>query len=156
MSRLSTWLWFDGVAEDAAQFYTKLFGGEVTGIDRFPEGAPLPAGTVMTVSFRIFDQPFNALNGGPDFQHSPATSFMVRCANQDEIDRLWMALSDNGQELPCGWVTDRFGVTWQIVPEQLDQLLASSDPEAAQRVWGALMSMVKIDLKTLQDAFSSK
>ena len=156
MNKFSIWLWFDGTAEEAARFYTELFGGEVTSIDRYPEDAPMPAGTIMTANFRILDQEFHALNGGPEFEHTPATSFMVPCVDQDEIDRLWTALADGGQELPCGWVIDRFGVTWQIVPEQLNDLLSGAgDPVAAQRVWAALMSMVKIDLKTLQDAFTS-
>jgi predicted 3-demethylubiquinone-9 3-methyltransferase (glyoxalase superfamily) len=154
--KLSTWLWFDGNGEEAAQFYTQLFGGEITGIDRYREGSTVPAGSVMTVSFRMFDEEFNALNGGPEFDHTPATSFMIRCRDQDEIDRLWSALSDGGKELPCGWVTDRFGVTWQVVPDQLAELLESGDDAASKRVWDSLMSMVKIDLKTLQDAASSR
>ncbi|HEX5018354.1 MAG TPA: VOC family protein [Actinomycetes bacterium] len=156
MSKLSTWLWFDGNGEEAAQFYARLFGGEVTDIQRYPKDGMYPEGSVMTASFRIFDQELHALNGGPDFKHSPATSFMVQCPDQDEIDRVWAALSEGGEELPCGWVTDRFNITWQVVPEQLDDLLSGGgDPEARTRVWDALMSMVKIDLKTLQDAYRS-
>jgi predicted 3-demethylubiquinone-9 3-methyltransferase (glyoxalase superfamily) len=154
--KLSTWLWFDGNGEEAARFYTDLFGGEITEIDRYREGSSVTPGSVMSVSFRIFDEEFNALNGGPEFEHTPATSFMINCRDQDEIDRLWSALSDGGKELPCGWVTDRFGVTWQVIPEQLADLLADEDSAASQRVWDALMSMVKVDLKTLQDAHNSR
>ncbi len=153
MQGMSIWFWFDGQAEDAANFYAELFGGEVTGIERTPEGTPLPAGQVMTASFRIFGQDFNALNGGPQYQHSSATSFMVPCDGQAEIDRLWAALSDGGTEQQCGWVVDRFGITWQIVPSNLQQLLSGGgDAEAAQRAWQAMMPMVKIDVAALEAA----
>lgn len=153
MHSLSTWFWFDGTAEDAATFYTELFGGEITGLQRTPEGTPFPAGQVMTVSFTLFGQSFNALNGGPQFQHSSATSFMVQCENQDEIDRVWSALAEGGTEQQCGWVIDRFGVTWQIVPDTLQELLSGrGDAEAAGRVWAAMMPMVKLDIAGLEAA----
>ncbi len=153
MHGMSIWFWFDGQAEDAANFYAELFGGEVTGIERTPEGTPFPAGQVMTASFRILGQDFNALNGGPQFQHSSATSFMVPCDGQAEIDRLWSALSDGGTEQQCGWVVDRFGITWQIVPANMQELLSGGgDPEAGQRVWAAMMPMVKIDIAALEAA----
>lgn len=153
MQGMSIWFWFDGQAEDAAHFYAELFGGEVTGIERTPEGTPFPAGQVMTASFRILDQDFNALNGGPQFQHSSATSFMVPCDGQAEIDRLWSALSDGGTEQQCGWVVDRFGITWQIVPATMQELLwGGGNPEAGQRVWAAMMPMVKIDIAVLEAA----
>lgn len=153
MQGMSIWFWFDGQAEDAAHFYAELFGGEVTGIERTPEGTPFPAGQVMTASFRILDQDFNALNGGPQFQHSSATSFMVPCDGQAEIDRLWSALSDGGTEQQCGWVVDRFGITWQIVPANMQELLSGGgNPEAGQRVWAAMMPMVKIDIAVLEAA----
>jgi predicted 3-demethylubiquinone-9 3-methyltransferase (glyoxalase superfamily) len=153
MQGMSTWFWFDGQAEEAANFYADLFGGEVTGIERTPEGTPFPAGQVMTASFRILGHDFNALNGGPKFQHSSATSFMVPCDDQAEIDRLWAALSDGGTEQQCGWVVDRFGITWQIVPSRLQELLSGGgDPVAAQRVWEAMMPMVKLDIGALEAA----
>jgi predicted 3-demethylubiquinone-9 3-methyltransferase (glyoxalase superfamily) len=155
MNRLSTWFWFDGQAEEAATFYADLFGGEITGIERAPEGTPIPAGQVMTASFRILGHDFHALNGGPQFAPTSATSFMVQCDDQDEIDRLWQALADGGTEQQCGWVVDRFGITWQIVPGRLQELLSGNgDPAAAERVWMALMPMVKIDLATLEAAFA--
>lgn len=153
MQAMSTWFWFDGQAEDAANFYAELFGGEVTGIVHTPEGTPLPAGQVMTASFRILGHDFHALNGGPQYQHSSATSFMVTCDDQAEIDRLWAALSEGGTEQQCGWVVDRFGVTWQIVPANLQELLSGGgDPAAAQRVWQTMMPMVKIDIAALEAA----
>ena len=153
MRGISTWLWFDGQAEQAATFYADLFGGEVTGLERAPEGTPLPAGEVMTASFRILGQDFNALNGGPRFQHSSATSFMVQCDDQAEIDRLWAALSEGGDEQQCGWVVDRFGVTWQIVPTRLHELLSGGgDAAASQRVWQAMMPMTKLDIAALESA----
>lgn len=153
MQGLSTWFWFDGQAEEAATFYADLFGGEVTGIERTPEGTPFPAGDVMTASFRVLGHDFHALNGGPKFEHTSATSFMVQCDDQVEIDRLWAALSDGGVEQQCGWVVDRFGITWQIVPAQLQQLLSGNgDAVAAQRVWQAMMPMVKLDIAALEAA----
>jgi predicted 3-demethylubiquinone-9 3-methyltransferase (glyoxalase superfamily) len=153
MQSLSTWLWFDGVAEEAATFYAELFGGEVTGIQRTPEGTPFPVGEVMTASFRILGHDFHALNGGPQFQHTSATSFMVPCNGQTEIDRVWAALADGGTEQQCGWVVDRFGITWQIVPDNLQELLSGGgDPAAAQRVWQAMMPMVKLDIAALETA----
>jgi predicted 3-demethylubiquinone-9 3-methyltransferase (glyoxalase superfamily) len=153
MQGISTWLWFDGQAELAATFYAELFGGEVTGVERAPEGTPLPAGEVMTASFRILGHDFNALNGGPRFRHSSATSFMVQCDDQAEIDRLWAALSDGGTEQQCGWVVDRFGVTWQIVPTRLQELLSGGgDAAASQRVWQAMMPMTKLDIAALESA----
>lgn len=153
MHRLSTWFWFDGQAEEAATFYADLFGGEVTGIERTPEGSPFQPREVLTASFRIFGHDFHALNGGPQFEHSSATSFMVQCEDQVEIDRLWAALSDGGVEQQCGWVVDRFGITWQIVPAQLQHLLAGGgDAAASQRVWQAMMPMVKLDIAGLEAA----
>lgn len=153
MQGMSVWFWFDGTAEPAARFYADLFGGEVTGIERMPEGTPLPAGDVMTASFRILGHDFHALNGGPKFEHTSATSFMVPCDDQAEIDRVWAALADGGVEQQCGWVVDRYGITWQIVPARLQELLSGGgDPAAGQRVWGAMMQMAKIDIATLEAA----
>lgn len=153
MNDLSIWFWFDGQAEAAANFYAELFGGKVNGIQRTPEGTPFPAGEVMTASFSILGHEFNALNGGPQFQHTSATSFMVPCDSQAEIDRLWAALSDGGTEQQCGWVVDRFGITWQIVPSNMQELLSGGgDAAAGQRVWAAMMPMVKIDVAALEAA----
>jgi predicted 3-demethylubiquinone-9 3-methyltransferase (glyoxalase superfamily) len=152
MRDLSIWLWFNNDAEDAAKFYTNLFGGSIGAVERFPEGGPMKAGEVMTVSFTILGHEFNALNGGEDVGHTHATSFMVPCDNQDELDRIWDALSEGGKPMPCGWVSDRYGVSWQVVPSRLKELLDSSDAASAQRVWQSLMQMGKIDIKTLEDA----
>lgn len=153
MQKIDPFLWFDGNAEEAATFYVSLFDeSEITTIARYPEGAPGQAGSVMTVNFTLAGQPFIALNGGPSLTLSAATSFFVHCKDQDEVDRLWDQLTDGGQTLNCGWVTDRFGVTWQIIPDRLMELIGDPDPGRSHRAMQAMLQMVKIEIKPLEDA----
>jgi predicted 3-demethylubiquinone-9 3-methyltransferase (glyoxalase superfamily) len=147
MQKITPFLWFDGQAEEAARFYVSLFKRSKLGtISRYGEGAPAPAGSVMSVTFQLEGQPFFALNGGPLYRFTPAISFFVSCKTQREIDRLWRRLSEGGRELQCGWLTDRFGVTWQVVPEGLGGLIR--EPEAMK----AMLSMRKLDIKRLKAA----
>ena len=153
MQKISPFLWFDDQAEDAASYYVSLFDdAEITGISHYPEGSPGPAGGVMTVSFTLAGQEFTALNGGPEFTFSEAISFVVHCKDQDEVDRLWAQLTEGGAPGQCGWLTDRFGLSWQIVPDRLNELLADPDPGRAQRAMQAMLQMEKIEIKALEDA----
>lgn len=154
MKGITPFLWFDGKAEEAARFYTSIFKGSKLGtISRYPEGSPAPAGTVMTVSFQLEGQEFVALNGGPQFRFTPAISFVVNCETQQEVDELWEKLSEGGAEVQCGWLTDRFGVSWQIVPTILGRLMEGSDRARSQRVMQALLKMKKLDIGALQRAY---
>lgn len=154
VNKVTPFLWFDKQAEQAAEFYVGVFDdARITGTTRYPEGSPGPAGEVMTVSFELFGQEFTALNGGPLFEFSQATSFVVHCAGQDEVDRYWDALCDGGEPQQCGWVIDRFGVTWQVVPDVLFELFEASDPQQAQRVTEAMLKMVKLEISPLLAAF---
>lgn len=153
MQKISPFLWFDSQAEEAANFYVSLFDdAEITDIARYPEGAPGPAGQVMTVGFRLAGQEFTALNGGPEFAFTEAVSFYVHCKDQDEVDRLWSQLTEGGEESQCGWLKDRFGLSWQIVPDRLMELLGDPDPARAQAAMQAMLQMQKIEIKTLEDA----
>jgi predicted 3-demethylubiquinone-9 3-methyltransferase (glyoxalase superfamily) len=153
MQKISPFLWFDHEAEEAANFYVSLFeDAKITDISRYPEGSPGPAGQVMTVSFQLAGQEFTALNGGPEFTFSEAISFFVHCKDQDEVDRLWAQLTEGGAPGQCGWLTDRFGLSWQIVPDRLSELLADPDPERAKRAMQAMLQMQKIEIKALEDA----
>jgi predicted 3-demethylubiquinone-9 3-methyltransferase (glyoxalase superfamily) len=150
---INPFLWFDGKAEEAATFYADVFGdAEITSIVRYPEGAPGPAGSVMTVSFRLRNQHFTALNGGPQYQFSGAISFVIECETQDEVDHFWNRLADGGQTHMCAWLTDKFGVTWQVVPNRLIELMQHPDAAAAQRVMQAMLHMQKIDIAALEAA----
>lgn len=153
MQKIDPFLWFDGNAEEAATFYVSLFDdSEITNIARYPEGTPGQAGSVMTVNFTLAGQPFIALNGGPSLTFSAATSFFVHCKDQDEVDSLWDQLTDGGETQNCGWVTDRFGVTWQIIPDRLMELIGDPDPGRSSRAMQAMLQMVKIEIKPLEDA----
>lgn len=154
MEKLTTWLWFDTEAEEAAEFYTSLFpDSRITEVTRYGEAGPRPAGTVMTVGFEVLGRPFFGLNGGPDHKiEGPGISFMVDCESQEEVDRYWARLADGGREIACGWVSDRYGVSWQIVPRRLRELLADPDREKAQRVMAAMLQMTKIDVAELERA----
>lgn len=158
ISGVTTFLWFDNEAFEAAEFYAGLFpDSRVTSVSHYGEGAPKPAGTPFIAEFTLFGQPFAALNGGPQFPHSEAVSFMVQCDTQEEIDRLWDALvSDGGEESMCGWCRDRFGVSWQIVPSMLGDLLGHPDPAAAARAQQAMFGMRRLDIAALQAAVSSR
>jgi predicted 3-demethylubiquinone-9 3-methyltransferase (glyoxalase superfamily) len=153
VAKITPWLWFDTQSEEAATFYTSLFdNSRITGIDRYGDAGPGPAGSVMTVSFELDGLPMAALNGGPEFDFTDAISFQVNCESQDEVDRLWNALTDGGEEGQCGWCTDRFGVSWQIVPTRLRELLSDPDPERSQRAMHAMFEMKKIDMAALERA----
>jgi predicted 3-demethylubiquinone-9 3-methyltransferase (glyoxalase superfamily) len=153
MQKISPFLWFNDEAEEAANFYATLFDdAEVTSVSRYPEGSPGPAGKVMSVTFRLAGQEFMALNGGPEFHFTEAISLYVHCKDQDEVDRLWLQLTEGGEESQCGWLMDRFGLSWQIIPDRLGELLGDPDPGRSQRAMQAMLQMQKIDIKVLEDA----
>jgi predicted 3-demethylubiquinone-9 3-methyltransferase (glyoxalase superfamily) len=152
-NKITTCLWFDTEGEQAAEFYCSLIpNSRVTGVERYGEGGHRPAGTVMMVSFELDGRPYVALNGGPDHTFNEAVSFQVSCVDQDEVDRYWDALSDGGEEGPCGWLKDRWGLSWQIVPSALPALLGDPDPERAQRAMQAMLSMKKLDVEAIRQA----
>jgi predicted 3-demethylubiquinone-9 3-methyltransferase (glyoxalase superfamily) len=153
MQKISPCLWFDTEGEEAATFYTSLFdNSRILSVSRYGDAGPRPEGTVMTVSFELEGQEFVALNGGPDFTFNESVSFQVNCTSQDEVDRLWYSLSEGGEEGPCGWLKDRYGLSWQIVPVALTELLNDRDRAKSQRVMKAMLAMKKIDIATLQRA----
>lgn len=154
MQKISPMLWFDDQAEEAASFYVSLFDdAEITNVARYPEGAPGPAGDVMTVSFTLEGQEYTALNGGPEFTFTEAISFVVRCKDQEEVDHFWDRLvEDGGEESQCGWLKDRFGLSWQIVPDRLGELMGDPDPARSQAAMQAMLQMSKIEIKRLEDA----
>jgi predicted 3-demethylubiquinone-9 3-methyltransferase (glyoxalase superfamily) len=153
MPRITPFLWFDTDAEQAATFYTSIFPNSRTvSISRYGEGMPMPAGTAMTVKMILDGSEVIALNGGPMFKFNEAVSFVVNCETQEEIDYYWSRLGDGGREVQCGWLKDRFGFSWQVVPNCLGELVSSAEPGKSQRVMSALMRMVKLDIKTLREA----
>jgi predicted 3-demethylubiquinone-9 3-methyltransferase (glyoxalase superfamily) len=154
MQTITPCLWFDTEGEDAARFYTSIFpNSKITKVTRYGSAGPRPEGTVMTVSFELDGQEFLALNGGPQFKFTEAISFQVSCRDQDEVDAYWNALTEGGgEEGPCGWLRDRFGLSWQIVPEALPKLLEQSDREKSQRVIAAMLKMKKIQVDELERA----
>ncbi len=155
MSKITPCLWFDGAAEDAAAFYVTLLpDSRVDRIMRSPVDTPSgPAGMVLLVEFTLAGQSFTGLNGGPQFTFTEAVSFQIDCADQAEVDRLWDALcADGGAPVACGWLKDRFGLSWQIVPRRLTELITDPDPERARRSMSAMMEMTKIDIATLEAA----
>ena len=154
MVRVATSLWYDSQALEAAELYVSLIeGSRIVEVARYGPGAPLPEGTVMTVDFELAGQRYNALNGGPAFSFSEAASILVTVDGQAEVDRLWSALTaDGGEESMCGWLKDRYGLSWQIVPRQLPELLGSGDAEQSRRVMEAMLKMRKIDVAVLQRA----
>jgi predicted 3-demethylubiquinone-9 3-methyltransferase (glyoxalase superfamily) len=152
-SNIRPCLWFDTQAEDAANFYTTVFeNSSITRVTRRGETAPGEAGTVLTVEFEVDGQEILALNGGPQFTFTEAISFQVYCETQEEVDRLWSTLSDGGEEGPCGWLKDRFGLSWQIVPTVLPELLSGSDQARVDRAMTAMLGMGKLDIQALVDA----
>lgn len=153
MQKITPFLWFDNQAEEAMNFYVSVFkDAKVLNINRYGANAPMPEGTVLTASFELNGLTFVALNGGPMYQFSPATSFVVDCEDQKEVDYYWEKLGDGGKYHQCAWLDDKFGVTWQIVPKQLPRLLSDPDPVKAGRVMQAMMQMQKIDIATLEHA----
>jgi predicted 3-demethylubiquinone-9 3-methyltransferase (glyoxalase superfamily) len=153
VQKIVPFLWFDTQAEEAANLYTSLFkDSRVVEVTRYGWAGPRPAGMVMTVTFELEGQQFTALNGGPEYTFNEAFSLVVNCESQGEVDALWDALSEGGEEGPCGWLKDRFGVSWQIVPTVLPELLADPDREKSQRVMQAMLNMKKIEIEGLERA----
>jgi predicted 3-demethylubiquinone-9 3-methyltransferase (glyoxalase superfamily) len=153
MPRITPYLWFETQGEEAARFYTSVFpNSRIVEVMHFGEAGPRAAGTVMTVEFELDGQRFVALNGGPEFEFTEAVSFEVECETQEEVDRYWTTPSEGGEEGPCGWLKDRFGLSWQIVPTALTRLLADPDREKAQRVMKAMLGMRKIEIEGLERA----
>ncbi|MEW6581756.1 MAG: VOC family protein [Actinomycetota bacterium] len=153
MTAITPCLWFDTEGEEAAEFYTSVFpSSRVLAVSRYGEAGPREAGSVMTVDFELDGQRFIALNGGPQFTFTEALSFQVDCRTQEEVDHYWSRLGDGGEHGPCGWLKDRFGVSWQIVPRRLVELLGDPDPETTQRVMRAMLQMRKIEIAELERA----
>ena len=151
--KITPFLWFDGNAEEAIQFYTSVFkNSRITKVGRNGKAGPGPEGAVMTAAFELDGQPFVALNGGPAFKFTEAISFVVNCDSQAEIDYMWEKLSAGGEPGRCGWLKDKFGLSWQIVPRNLSKLLTAPDAETSQRVMAALMQMDKLDISLLEQA----
>ena len=152
--KITTCLWFDTEGGEAAQFYCSLFpSSRIVGVSHYGEAGPRPAGTVLTVDFELDGRPYVALNGGPEYRFTEAVSFQISCTDQDEVDRYWTALTaDGGEEGPCGWVKDRFGLSWQVVPTALPELLSDPDRERANRAMAAMLQMKKLDIATLRAA----
>ncbi len=154
MQKITPCLWFDNQAEEAAQFYTSIFkDSRVLSMLHYGDAGPLPAGTVMSVTFQLDGQEFIALNGGPYFTFSPAISFFVNCETQEEVDELWHKLSASPEDEQCGWLKDKYGVSWQIVPTVLHAMLQDKDPEKSKRVTEALLQMKKLDIEMLKHAY---
>ena len=150
---LLPFLWFDDRAEEAVGFYSSIFeDSKVLTVTRYGEGGPGPAGSVMTMTFELQGREFVALNGGPHFQFNEAVSFFVNCENQEEIDYYWQRLGEGGQYLQCGWLKDKFGVTWQVVPTVLPQLIGDADAAKSRRTVAAMMGMIKLDFAELRRA----
>jgi predicted 3-demethylubiquinone-9 3-methyltransferase (glyoxalase superfamily) len=156
MQKISPFLWFDTQAEEAANYYVSIFkNSRILDVSRYTEGAPYPAGTVMGVTFELDGVEFQALNGGPQFNFTEAISFFVKAETQEEIDDLWDKLTADGEPGPCGWLKDKYGLSWQIVPPLLGELLGDPDAEKAGAVMRAMMEMGKIDIEGLRGAYNS-
>ena len=156
MQKITPFLWFDNNAEEAMKFYTSIFKNSRIGkVTRYSEGAPVPAGTFMTGTFRIEGQEFVALNGGPIFKFTEAISFVVNCETRREMDEFWGRLSDGGEPGQCGWLKDKFGLSWQIVPAVLMEMVQDRDPARVARVMKAIMRMKKLDVAGLEEAYRS-
>lgn len=157
MQKISTCFWFDGQAEEAVNLYTSIFkNSKILETQRYSDTGPGEPGSVMTINFQIEGQEFIALNGGPDFKFNEAISMFVNCESQDEVDFLWEKLTEGGREVQCGWLTDKFGVSWQIVPTELGRLLGDPDPAKVVRVTQAMLQMVKLDIAALQRAYEGE
>ena len=157
MKSINPFLWFDSQAEEAASFYISLFpNSKILGVTRYGEAGPGEAGSVMTVNFELNGREFVALNGGPEFTFTEAVSFLVNCETQEEVDELWEKLSEGGEKEPCGWLKDKYGLSWQVVPTVLDELIGDPDPEKSQRVMNAMLQMSKIEIEPLREAYEGK
>ncbi len=156
MPKITPFLWFNDQAEEAMNFYVSIFKNSKAGtVTRYGDAGPGPKGSVMTADFQLEGQEFTALNGGPQFPFTEAVSFVINCETQQEIDRYWDKLSAGGKPVQCGWLKDKFGLSWQVVPTILSRLLADKDPKKSQRVMKAMLQMVKIDIARLQEAAES-
>jgi predicted 3-demethylubiquinone-9 3-methyltransferase (glyoxalase superfamily) len=154
MQKIFPFLWFDSQAEEAVMFYTSIFkNSKIGSVSRYGDAGPGPKGSVMVMEFELEGQKFTALNGGPVYSFSPAISFFVNCNTQEEVDYLWEKLSQGGQVEQCGWLKDKYGITWQIVPTILGQLMSDPDPEKAARVTQAMLKMIKLDIAELKRAY---
>ena len=154
MQKITPFLWFDNQAEEAANFYVSLFkNAKIQEIRRYGDAGPRPKGMVLTVSFQIEDQEFVALNGGPHYKFTPAISLFVNCETQKEVDELWEKLSSGGRKDRCGWLQDKFGLSWQIIPKQLMEMLGDPDPRKSQSVMQAMLQMSRIEIDKLKDAY---
>lgn len=157
MQKIAPFLWFDGQAEEAMNFYVSVFKNSRAGkVMRYGEGGPGPSGRVMSATFELEGQQFMALNGGPMFTFTPAISFFVNCETQQEVDELWTRLSEGGRTRQCGWLQDKFGVSWQIVPTVLGTMLQDPDAEKSRRVMQAMLEMEKLDIARLQQAYEQR
>jgi predicted 3-demethylubiquinone-9 3-methyltransferase (glyoxalase superfamily) len=153
ITKITPFLWFDNQAEEAANLYVSIFkNSKIGAVSRYGDAGPGPKGSVMVVSFELDGQGFTALNGGPQFKFSPAISFVVNCETQAEIDEFWDKLSEGGRKDQCGWLQDKYGLSWQIVPTALSRLMSGGDPEKSNRVMKALLQMTKLDIKGLEQA----
>ena len=156
MQKITPYLWFETEAEEAATFYTSVFDdSRILEVTRYGEAGPGPEGTVITVSFELDGQQFVALNGGTSFPFNESISFHISCRDQEEVDRFWSRLTEGGQEVQCGWLKDRYGVSWQVVPTRLHELLTDPDPQRARRATEAMLQMKKIDVSALERAVAS-
>ena len=154
MHTISPFLWFNNNAEEAVNFYTSTFkDSKITATTRYGSGGPGPAGSVMTMSFELNGQHFTALNGGPHYQFTPAISFVIMCSDQEEVDHYWNNFLDGGKAMQCGWITDKFGLTWQVIPSAMITMMTDKDPKKAQKVAQTMMQMVKLDIAALQKAY---
>ncbi len=154
MQKIVTNLWFDTEAEEAAKFYCAIFpNSRITSVSHYGEAGPREAGMVLTVDFELDGQHFTGLNGGPDFKFTEAISLLINCADQEEVDYYWSKLTDGGEEIQCGWVKDRYGLSWQVVPTILDEMIRDEDREKADRAMAAMLQMKKIDVAELKAAF---
>jgi predicted 3-demethylubiquinone-9 3-methyltransferase (glyoxalase superfamily) len=157
MQKITPFLWFDNQAEEAIKFYTSIFkNSKIGNVSRYGEAGPGPKGTVMSGTFELEGQKFMVLNGGPHFKFNESISFFVNCETQQEVDELWEKLSAGGQKSRCGWLKDKFGVSWQIIPTVLGQLLGDKDPEKSKRVMQAMLKMDKLDIQGLTQAYAGK
>jgi len=157
MQKITPFLWFDGKAEEAINFYISIFkNSKVVSINRWGEGSPFPKGQVMSATFELDGQQFYAIDAGPQFKFTEAISLFVNCETQEEVDHFWEKLSAGGAKSRCGWLKDKFGVSWQIIPTALGKMLQDKDAGKSQRVMQALLQMDKIDIKTLQQAYEQR
>ncbi|MHB0875573.1 MAG: VOC family protein [Anaerolineae bacterium] len=157
MQKIVTSLWFDGKVEEALAFYTSIFAdSKVLSVSHYGDAGPGRKGDVLVAAFELAGQEFAIINGGPGFPHSPATSLLINCDNQAEVDEFWERLSDGGEKGQCGWLTDRFGVSWQVVPTALGRMLQDEDEAKTERVTRAMLAMKKLDIQALERAYAGE